>query len=170
MTELRTASPVVLAGLYSTRDLATATLPVDLPTDTWRTLLRTVVPVDAGDWLDITAWARVTNDILPLPAYTVGLGWHLWAYDCDTGLGTAGPWWRVSPSCGDNVERTRHHLPLHIDTLYQVPADWPLGHRIVIVLRADAHSTQWKAGDCLKVDQLGVLTVRRYTPAPIPEA
>ncbi|MGA3524177.1 hypothetical protein [Melissospora conviva] len=162
---------MVLASLHSTNEVVAANLPVDLATTSWRTMLRAVVPVTAGDLLDVSAWARVTNDV----GYTVGVGWHLWAYDADSGQGTAGPWWRISLSCGDNVDKTRHHMPLTISTTYEVPADWPEGHRIVVVLRADAHSTAWRKGDLLTVDPLGHLAVRRWTsppavePAPAPE-
>ncbi|MBV7671366.1 hypothetical protein STHAL_18110 [Streptomyces halstedii] len=153
-----------LAGLYTTNDVATAALPVDLATDTWRTILRVVVPVEAGDVLDVGAWFKVTNDV----GYNVGVGAHLWAYDVDSGQGTAGPWWRldaVAGSVGMNVTKDLHHLTLPVAVPYVVPEGWPAGHRIVIVLRADAHSTAWKAGDTLTVDKVGRLTVRRYVPA-----
>ncbi|MFF9205152.1 hypothetical protein ACF1AE_25690 [Streptomyces sp. NPDC014986] len=151
----------------ATREVAAATLPIDLSTSTYRTMLRLVVPAAAGDVLDITAWARVTNDTgkdRNDPGYTVGVGWHLWAYDCDSGQGSAGPWWRISPSNGDNVTRVRHHMPMAISTVYAVPDDWPTGHRIVVVLRADAHSTAWVEGDTLTVDRAyGELIVRPWT-------
>jgi len=146
-------------SLHSTDEVVATTLPVDLPTDTWRTMLRIVVPVVPGDVLDVDARARVTNDC----GYVIGVGWHLWAYDTDSGLGSAGPWWRIGPSSGDNVIPQRHHLPLSTTSVYTVPADWPAGHRITIALRADAHSTAWVAGDALTVDPLGVLTVRRWS-------
>lgn len=147
-------------GLYATDEVVAASLPVDLATDTWRTMMRVVVPVAAGDLLDVSARARVTNDL----PYTVGVGWHLWAYDVDSGQGSSGPWWRISTSSGDNVFSPRHHMPLHITTVYQVPEDWPGGHRITVVLRADAHSTAWQAGDTITVDQgYGQLTVRRWS-------
>jgi hypothetical protein len=161
-----------LAALHATDEVTASTLPVDLPVDTWRTMLRLVVPVDAGDVLDVHGWARVTNDTgrdRGEPGYTVGVGYHLWAYDADSGQGTAGPWWRISPLKGDNVTRARHHMPLDISTVYQVPADWPAGHRIVVVLRADAHSTAWVKGDTLTVDQsYGHLTVRRWVSQTCP--
>lgn len=166
MTSL-SLGPLAITGLFSTTEVVPTTLPVDLSTSTWRTMMRQVVPVAAGDILDISCWARVTNDL----GYTVGVGWHLWAYDCDNGLGTAGTWWKISPSLGDNVTSTRHHMPLHIGVVHQVPADWPVDpdtgnpHRIVVVLRADAHSTAAVDGDTLTVDQTyGYLAVRRYTP------
>ena len=160
------AGPLVLAGLHATDEVTASTLPVDLPTDTYRTMLRVVVPVDAGDLLDVAAWARVTNDTgrdRGEDGYTVGVGYHLWCYDVDAPEGSSGPWTRISPWCGDNVTRARHHMPLAIDCVYRVPGDWPAGHRMVVVLRADAHSTAWVAGDTLTVDQAyGHLTVRRW--------
>ncbi|MET8841440.1 hypothetical protein ABZW67_15270 [Streptomyces rubiginosohelvolus] len=157
----------------STREVVAETLPVDLPVNTWRTMLRLVVPVCAGDWLDVHGWARVTNDTgrdRGDAGYTVGVGWHLWAYDVDDGKGAArteADWRRISPLKGDNVTRQRHHMPMDISTLYQVPADWPEGHRMVVVLRADAHSTAWKAGDTLTVDrEYGELVVRPWCRTP----
>lgn len=92
-------------------------------------------------------------------------------YDVDNGLGANGLWTRISSFCGDNVDVTRHHMPLLVDTLYTVPADWPVdpdtgkSHRMVIALRADAHSTA-ADGQYLTVDpEYGQLTVRRYKPA-----
>jgi hypothetical protein len=128
--------PLTLAGIHSTDEVVAKTLPVDLPTDTYRTMLRVVVPVTAGDILDVEGWARVTNDTgvsRGVAGYTVGVGYHLWMYDVDNGPVSA--------------------------------ADWPEGHRMVVVLRADAHSTAWVAGDTLTVDRdYGQLTARRWTP------
>ncbi|MEU5660066.1 hypothetical protein ABZ802_31285 [Streptomyces sp. NPDC047737] len=154
-----TSTPRIPSGLWSSTDVVPTTIPVDLPTDTWRTILRVTVPVTAGDLLDVDTRARFTNDC----GYNIGVGHHLWAYDCDTGLGTAGPWWRIGSSSGDNVDPQRHHLPIHNSTVYEVPGDWPEGHRIVIVLRADAHSTAARSGDKLTVDPLGIITVRRWS-------
>ena len=146
-------------GLYATDEVVASTLPVDLATDTYRTMMRVIVPVNAGDLIDVEARGRVTNDL----SYTVGVGYHLWAYDVDNGLGSSGTWWKISSDNGDNVDHTRHHMPLHTSTVYQVPADWPTGHRITVVFRADAHSTAWKAGNTLTVDKAyGQLTVRRW--------
>ncbi|MEV0884761.1 hypothetical protein AB0J03_13095 [Streptomyces microflavus] len=162
-----------LVGFHSTNEVVPDHLPVDLSPATWRTIMRVVVPVAAGDLLDVDAWFKVTNDIRPV-AYPVGVGAHLWAYDCDSGQGTAGPWWRLDPDAGSvgmNVDRDLHHLTLPLAVPYRVPADWPDGHRLVVVLRADAHSTAWDrdgdglAQDWLTVDPCGRLTVRRYCPA-----
>jgi hypothetical protein len=147
-------------AIYGTDEVVAATIPVDLSSTTYRTMMRLIVPVVAGDLLDVDGRARVTNNC----GYNIGVGYHLWAYDVDSGQGSSGPWWRISPYNGDNVDPQRHHMPLHISTLYQVPSDWPAGHRIVVVLRADAHSTAWESGDTLTVDQAyGYLTVRRWS-------
>jgi hypothetical protein len=164
------AEALTPAGIYATDEVVPTTIPIDLATDTYRTMLRVVVPVAAGDLLDISGWARVTNDTgrnRGDAGYTVGVGYHLWMYDVDDGPVSAGDWLRISPLCGDNVTRDRHHMPLAISTTYTVPADWPEGHRMVVVLRADAHSTAWIAGDTLTVDRdYGQLTVRRWAAPP----
>jgi hypothetical protein len=153
-----------LAGLYATDEVPASSLPIGLSSGLgYRTLLRVVVPVVAGDVLDVSARARVTNDTAP--GYTVGVGYHLWMYDADSGQGSAGSWTRISSWCGDNVTRDRHHMPLLTDTVYVVPDGWPAGHRMVIVLRGDAMSTA-ADGQSITVDRdYGQLTVRRYTPA-----
>jgi hypothetical protein len=152
-----------LVGLYATDEVPATKLKVQSAAGlAYATLLRIVVPVAAGDVLDVSGRARVTNDTSP--GYTVGVGYHLWAYDVDNGLGASGTWTRISSYCGDNVTRDRHHMPLLVDTVYTVPADWPDGHRMTVVLRGDAHSTA-ADGQYLTVDPLyGQLTVRRYTP------
>ncbi|MFE6931742.1 hypothetical protein ACFVDT_06895 [Streptomyces sp. NPDC057699] len=173
MTEIRLSVPLPLTGFYSTNEVVPSSLKVDLPTTTWSTILRVVTHVAPGDLLDVSAWLKVTNDI-PNP-YPVGVGAHLWGYDCDSGYGTAGDWWRLDPEAGSvgmNVFRDLHHLVQSVEVPYVVPADWPTGHRMVIALRADAHSTQWDrdgdgvAKDRLTVDPQGRLTVRCYTPTP----
>jgi len=166
---------LTLTGFHSTNEVVATSLKVDLPTTTWSTILRVVAPVQAGDILDVSAWFKVTNDIVPT-AYPVGVGAHLWAYDVDDGaVSPRAPetWWRLDEEAGSvgmNVHRDLHHLVLPVAVPYVVPADWPAGHRITIALRADAHSTAWDkdgdglAEDRLTVDQVGRLTVRRYTP------
>ena len=114
-------------------------------------VLRTAAPVDAGDTLDVSAYFRVTNE---LPA-NVGVGGHLWAYDLD---GDVSDQWRIGPSNGDNVDRQRHHMPVALQTVYSVPQDWPAGHRMAVVLKADAHSTATNGN--LDVDDNGNLIVR----------
>lgn len=153
---------LTLADIYATQTVPASTLPIGLRSGLgYRTLLRVVVPVTAGDVLDVTGRARVTNDTAP--GYTVGVGYHLWMYDTDSGQGTAGVWTQISTDCGDNVTRDRHHMPLLVDTVYTVPADWPAGHRMTVVLRGDAMSTL-ADGQSITVDkEYGQLTVRRYT-------
>lgn len=160
---ITTVEGLVLAGVYATDEVPATTLPIGLSAGLgYRTLLRVVVPVAAGDVLDVDGRARVTNDTSP--AYTVGVGYHLWQYDCDNGQGSSGTWTRISSLCGDNVTHVRHHMPLLTTCLYTVPADWPDGHRMVIVLRGDAMSTA-ADGQSITVDkEYGQLTVRRYTP------
>lgn len=162
-----TNSPsMTLAALHTTDECVTATLPVDGVATTWRTVMRAVVPVEAGDVLDVEARARVTNDTgrnRGQPGYTCGIGYHLWAYDVDAPGGSSGDWWQISTLNGDNVSRDRHHMPLHTSTVYQVPAAWPSGHRIVVALRVDAHSTAWVSGDTITVDgDYAHMTVRRW--------
>ncbi|GGV37324.1 hypothetical protein GCM10010293_41090 [Streptomyces griseoflavus] len=150
------------SGSLALGALETRAIPVDLSSTSYRTLYRVVLgAVTPGDMLRIDADARVTNNC----GYTIGVGWHLWMYDYNNPLKTNGPWWRISHLMGDNVDRTRHHMPLHISTLYRMPDDWPAGHRPVIVLRADAHSTAWQSGDTLTVDAgYGQLIVEHYKP------
>lgn len=162
-----------LAGIQATDGLAPAAaglalgslectaIPVDLSTSSYRTLFRVVMgAVQAGDLLDIDAWARVTNNV----GYNVGVGWHVWIYDYNNPLKTNGPWWRISPLNGENVTPDMHHMPLHTSCLHRMPDDWPDGHRPVVALRADAHSTAWQPGDTLDVDAgYGQLIVRRWT-------
>ncbi|MFD5137442.1 hypothetical protein ACFWMX_14570 [Streptomyces sp. NPDC058378] len=163
------APSMTLAALHTTDECATATLPVDLSAETWRTVLRVIVPANPGDVLDVEARARVTNDTgrnRGQPGYTCGIGYHLWAYDVDDGKGAArteADWRRISTLNGDNVSRDRHHMPLHTSTVYRLPDDWPAGHRIVVVLRVDAHSTAWVSGDTITVDgEYAHMTVRRW--------
>jgi hypothetical protein len=141
--------------------LETTTIPVDLPSDTYKHLYRLVLGgVDPGDYLDISADARVTNNC----GYNIGVGWHLWMYSYKNRADPDNPWWRISAYSGENVTPDMHHMPLHISTLYQMPDTWPPGDRPVVALRADAHSTAWKAGNTLNVDAgYGQLIVRHWT-------
>lgn len=163
MPYLTAASPT-LAGLYATDDVPATKMRINLGAGiSYATLLRIVVPVQPGDVLDVSGRARVTNDTSP--SYTVGVGYHLWQYDVDNGLGASGTWTRISSFCGDNVDKTRHHMPLLVDTVYTVAADWPAGHRMTIAMRGDAMSTA-ADGQYLTIDpEYGQLTVRRYQPA-----
>ena len=164
MAGLSITGDLVLKGEYSNDTITPGvTLPVDGVTDTERTVVTRVLPVDPGDVLDIDVRSRVTNDTgksRSQAGYTVGVGARLYVYDHDPEPGPDGTvptasereWTKIGPSWGDNVSRDRHHLPIHITAHWQVPADWPVGHRIVVVLRLDAHSTAAVAGDVLPVD------------------
>ena len=155
------------SGSLALGQLESTAIPVDLPSDTYRTLYRVVMGgVEPGDTLDIDAHARVTNNL----GYNVGVGWHLWMYDYNLRAEPGNPWWRISAFSGENVTANMHHMPLPLACLYRMPDDWPSGHRPVIVLRADAHSTAWQSGDTIAVDAgYGQLIVRRWaTPAPAP--
>lgn len=130
----------------------------------YATMLRAVCDVQAGDVLDVEARCRVTNQT----SYTVGVGYHLWCYDADDGITpvSAKPWQLIGRLNGDNVTARprRHHMPCHLHDVWEVPADWPAGHRPVVVMRVDAHSTAAQPGDELVVDDYGVLTVRVWRP------
>lgn len=154
---------MILAATYSTDETTATTLPIG----TWsgqafRTMARLIAPVNAGDILVMNGRARVTAD-MPDPRYTVGVSTSLMGYDCDDGLGSSGPWWPLDSSTGDNVDPSRHHMPIVIHGVYQVPDSWPHGHRIVVVLRSDAASTAARSGDFVTVDKLTRLTVDRWT-------
>ncbi|MFJ6729980.1 hypothetical protein ACIQPQ_34285 [Streptomyces sp. NPDC091281] len=142
--------------------LETKKIPIDLPTTTYQALYRVVLgPVSPGDVLDVTAAARVTNDA----GYVVGVGWHLWLYDYSNPARSAGPWRRISALDGQNCPPDTHHLSIKAACLYPMPDDWPTGHRPVVVLRADAHSTAWQPGDTLTADAgYGQLIVRHWAP------
>ncbi|WP_406188993.1 hypothetical protein [[Kitasatospora] papulosa] len=164
---------LTLVGVQASDDVQTASIPIDLPSDTYRLLYRVITgPLYPGDLLDISGDARVSNNA-GYPSgtrYTVGVGWHLWAYSYTDPARSSGPWWRISQLMGDNVDPTRHHMPLHISTLHRVPDDHPPGHRLAICFRGDAHSTAWKANggsDVLTVDAgYGQLIVRRWAAVP----
>lgn len=143
--------------------LETTAIPVDLPSSTYETLYRLVLGgVQPGDLLDITANARVTNNC----GYNIGVGWHLWVYDYTDPARSSGTWYRVSHFMGENVTPDMHHMPLTINALVRMPSTWVAGHRPVVVLRADAHSTAWQEGDTLDVDAgYGQLRAGVYTAA-----
>ncbi|MEO3978760.1 hypothetical protein [Streptomyces sp. CAU 1734] len=153
---------LTLVGLHTSTEITADYLPIDRRTTTTRVVLRRVVPVAAGDHLDIDAWARVTNETNP--GYVVGVGWGLRARRYEAGPDA--PWVRISPSCGDNVDRQRHHMPLAISSVHAIPQDWPAGHRLTVALVADAHSSASRPDDELIVDAgYGHLTVRQLRPA-----
>jgi hypothetical protein len=116
----------------------------------------TVAP---GDVVRVEARSRVTSEHV----YNIGVGSHLHVYDVDGG-GSAGPWERISPYAGDNVEINRHHMPLHCTGVWRVPDTWPAGHRPAFVYLGDAHSTEWKSGHKITVDHgYGHMTAEHWT-------
>jgi hypothetical protein len=145
-------------AVYSDDTRQNTTVSVDLSTNTPVRTMRIVVPVQAGDLLDIMAEGRVTNDL----TYNVGIGSRLTWYDVDDGVPWPHklPWTQIGQPTGDNVDRQRHHMPLTLSRLYRVPDTWPTGHRMVINLMVDAHSTAWRAGDKIKIDTYGAMIVR----------
>jgi len=149
----------------------TSGIPVDLATNTFRWLYRDVVPCKAGDIFRIHGEARVTNDVgreLGQFRYTVGVGWSLWYYDVDdtSGVPAAQRTYQIGTPMGDNVTVDRHHMPLCITRRFKAPTNWIDGHRIVFIMRADAHSTAWAKNDDndkLTVDNYGSLDILRWT-------
>lgn len=164
-----TTGPLALERLIQTDEPAATTLPV-ATSSTMRTLLRAAVPVNPGDLLDVTARAQVTNDT----GKNIGVGWHLWVYDVDLEPAVPiaqRPWTRIAPWTADNVDPTRHHMPLITDAVWAVPADWPAGHRAMVVLQAAAFRTTPAAGETVRVDQgYCLLTIRRLTAPPVVES
>lgn len=158
-----TADGQAPAGLYADDQVVASSIPVDLSPDTPVRIMRVVVPAAAGDVLDVTAEGRITSDV----GYNVGVGSRLQLYDVDDGMPWphAWPWPQIGTPTGDNVTPARHHMPLTLTRVYRVPADWPAGHRVVINLLVDAHSTAARPGDAITVDGYGQLVVRRWTEA-----
>lgn len=150
-------------------------LPVDGVSNTFRWIYRKVVPCQPGDVFRVHAEARVTNDLGRLAGqtrYTVGIGWSLWYYDVDDNTGTpaAERTYQIGSPMGDNVTVDRHHMPLYITRRFKAPAGWPEGHRIVFILRADAHSTAWQVNadnDKVTVDDYGSMDILRWTSPPV---
>lgn len=136
-------------------------IPVDVSTNTPVTLARLVTDTLAtDDLLDIEAWARVTNNTGHLPhdsagadGYTIGVGWYMKAYEY-TDPGEVNELFAVESMNGENVTPNglMHHMPMHWSGLYQVPAAYN-GKRLVLMFRADAHSTAARPGDWIDVDQ-----------------
>ncbi|MFI0484894.1 hypothetical protein [Actinomadura sp. 9N215] len=161
MSTVQTTPGQAPTAVIADDGVVTGAIPVDLSANTPVRVMRVVVPVAAGDFLDITAEARVTNDC----GYTIGVGWRLQWYDVDDGVPWphVTPWPQIGTPSGDNVPASRHHMPLTLTRAYQVPANWPVDHRMVINLMVDAHSTAWEAGDSLTVDAYGQMVVRRWS-------
>jgi hypothetical protein len=158
---------LVLSGMWESTDVVTGSgLPITLTGCSYRTILRTQVPAQPGDALDVTANARVTDDASE-PRYNTGITWNFAYYDVDNGLGSSGTWYGFGTSQGENVTPDTHHLSMGVDRTLKVPDTWTPGHRIAVVLRACAESTAARSGDAVTVDPLGELIVLRWT-APTP--
>lgn len=148
-------------------------IPIDRPTTTGRRLLRVILPATlAGDVLDITWKVGVTNNA-GVPGgtrYTVGVGAHIWYYPYADPDGWAKRIQIADMLTGDNVDPTRHHLPLGESFAWRVPADWTAG-RMGLALVVDAHSTAWEVnggGDVLTVEKgYAHLRVHRWTDPPV---
>jgi hypothetical protein len=149
------------AGIYSTDESVATTLPVSGAagvSQPWLARLAIPDPVAPGDILEVDAQARVTSEL----NYNVGVGYHLWAFVVGA---STGKWWRISPLNGDNVNLARHHMPLHCDAVWTVPADWPAGGCPAIVYRGDAHSTAWQPGHKITNDH-GYGLIKGWAPTP----
>lgn len=133
-------NPIVL-GTYYTDEVPATKLEInDGDPDLYAVMLRKVLPVDAGDYLKVHAFGRWTNDT----GQVTGIGWHIWLYDVDDGLGASGPSWRrISPLNGENIlpNGSMHHMPGQSFCMYRIPDDWIPGHRATVVFRASAHRT-----------------------------
>jgi hypothetical protein len=147
--------PKTLAGLHSTDKVLVSSIPIDVSSTTPKTVLKTYIPVKAGEYLDVYAQARVTDD----SKITMGVGWQLWAYPVDANNISTGAWFKLGHALGDNVDTPRHHMPLAIATLYPVTTTG----RLAIALRVDAHAFNYaQAVKPLTVDPLGTLIIRRW--------
>lgn len=162
--------PLTVVNIVTTREVTAIAgdLPIgDTSGEQIRTLARVVVPVAAGDVLDISGRQRVTNDVGPI-WYGAGVGFWFDIYDMDDGATSADRMWtRIGSLNGTNVDRkVIHHAVLPLEDVWQVVPEWPAGHRMVVCFRADAHSTLAGANgpDKITVDDYGVLTVRQYRP------
>lgn len=164
MTANTAFGPLIMERLVQTDEPAVTELPV-ATSSTMRTVLRAPVPAHPGDILDVTARMQVTNDT----GKNIGVGWHLWVYDVDLEPVipvSQRPWTRIAPWTADNVDPTRHHMPISTHAAWTVPHDWPAGHRAMVVLQAAAFRTSPAAGETVRVDQdYCLLTVRRLTTA-----
>lgn len=159
-----TTGSLTLTGLAATDESTTETLPVATNAYSNRTVLRVPILVAAGDVLDVTGQMQITNDT----GRVIGTGLHLYVYDVD--LVPAIPvadreWTEIAPLTADNCPPDRHHMPLATSAVWLVPADWPDGHRAMVVMQAAAFRSSAQSGETVRVDQVyDLLTVRRYTP------
>lgn len=179
MSTISTTPGQVPVGLYADDTLMTTYVPVDGTSNTPVRVTRVVVPVLAGDVLDITAGIRLTNDL----GYTVGVGARLRWYDYDDGVPWphAQPWTEIPYLQGDNVSPLphRHHIPMTLNVAYKAPDTWPapitegdyIGpHRMVINLMVDGHWGNYVAGDRLSIDDYKQQIIVRRWSIPTPPA
>ncbi|GGS63950.1 hypothetical protein GCM10010253_43660 [Streptomyces badius] len=161
---MTTSTGWLLAAVAPTDELKAASLPVGT-SSTRRVLLRTAVPVNPGDALDVSARAQITNDT----GFNIGVGSALWVYDVDIEPAvpvSERPWTQIAPHLADNCDPMRHHMPLHMGAWWIVPEGWPPGHRVMVAYQAAAFRTTPAPGETVRVDQgYGQLVVRRYVPA-----
>lgn len=124
-------------GTYTTREVTTAALAVSsAPGVAYATLLRLVVPAEPGDILDITARARVSNTTeFPL----VAVGYGLWFFDAELPPEDR-IWTQIGPQREGSTDPVKTVLAMHAEDVYQVPTEWPTGHRMVVVYRGDAYA------------------------------
>lgn len=166
---IQTAPGKVMQTPVWCNDLETLSIPIDLPTTTGKRLLRVVLPdTRADDVLDISFKVNVTNNAGVANGgirYTVGVGAHIWYHSYADLFGWANRK-QIPMLTGDNVDPTRHHLPLAASFIWRVPADWT-GGRMTLALVVDAHSTAWKSNggnDVLTVETgYAQLCVHRWT-------
>lgn len=162
MTTYDILPPYKLYSVHYSDTKVTDKIRVDISSNTPSRTMRVVVPVAAGDYLEITAEDRITNNT----GYNMGIGMKLWWYDVDDGVPWPHtvPWTQINPPTGDNVPPARHHMPITINRVYRIPSDWPVDHRIVINTMVDAHSVAGRdVGEYIKVDSYGALIVKRWT-------
>lgn len=172
-----------LERIVATRERQTATIPIELSSSTAiRTALRVVLPVEAGDLLHLGGRLRLTNDVTGTK-YQVGCPAWFDGYDCDDGLPYSEKTWLRAAYAydaepggltGDNVDPSggpagRHHMPLVLGPdVWEVPVDWPAGHRLCLAIRVSAASTKAEingGNDVIKLDDgYNSLVVQRWVP------
>lgn len=153
---------VTAGGLFYSDEVVAATLPVTgWAGEGLRIIARVITgPLHAGNLVDADGWGRAVSRM----PYLVGVAAHLWGYDADgEGETSERPWWRLGRSFGDNVTPDRKYLPFGCGAVWQVPDGWPAGHRMVVVLRADAHSTAATSGDEVEVGANGWVRARVWS-------
>ncbi|PRY56428.1 hypothetical protein [Glycomyces artemisiae] len=168
MTYLSPASTTEpTGGTHTTREVTTTALAVSsAPGVAYETLLRLVFPAEPSDILDITARARVTN-MTEFPLVAVGYG--LWIFDAELPPEDR-IWTQIGPQREGSTDPVRTVLAMHTEDVYQVPAEWPEGHRMAVVYRGDAYAPDLDPEAppvALDVDAAyGSVTIRRWLALP----